>query len=151
AGKELARLPVGRATATNPSWSSDGTRLVASTDSRFWVWDVKTRKPFGSSAPGHEDFVRMVAFGPDGRVFTASDDHTIRSWDPATGKPGQELVHDGSVYAMAVSPDGSLVAGASSRNDLRVWDAKTGMERFRLLNNGSKKLRFTPDGRRLVA
>ena len=56
---------------------------------------------------------------------------------------------------MAVSPDGSLVAGSSLRNDLRIWDAKTGAERFQLLGNGSmggmRKIRFTPDGKRLVA
>lgn len=150
AGKELARLPVGRATATYPSWSPDGSRLVASTDSRFWVWDVKERKPLGPSASGHEGFIRTVAFGPDGQVFTASDDHTIRSWDPATGKPGLELIHNGWVHGVAVSPDGSLVAGASNHNDLCVWDAKTGTKRFQLLSGRSRKLRFTPDGKRLV-
>jgi len=41
------------------------------------------------------------------------------------------------------------------RNDLRVWDAKTGQLRFKLLGNGKmggrRQTRFTPDGQRLIA
>jgi RNA polymerase sigma factor (sigma-70 family) len=154
-GKEKGRLPAGRSNATAPSWSPDGTRLAAATDYRLWVWDVKTGKPVGSAAPGHEGFITAFAFAPDGRLFTASDDHTIRSWDAATGKPGFELIHDAWVRGMALSPDGSLLAGSALRDDLRIWDAKTGTEKFRLLGNGQmggkRKVQFTPDGKRLVA
>jgi WD40 repeat protein len=154
-GQEVGRLPVGHAAASHVSWSADGARLAAVTDYRLWAWDVKTRKPLGPSAPGHEGLVTAFDFGPDGRLYSAADDHAVRSWDPATGKPGLELVHDAWVRDVAVSPDGSLVAGSALRNDLRVWDARTGAERFRLLGNGEmggkRRVRFTPDGRRLVA
>jgi RNA polymerase sigma factor (sigma-70 family) len=153
-GKERGRLPVGRTTASNAGWSPDGTRLASATDSRLWVWDVKTQKPLGPAEPGHEGSISAFAFGPDGRLYTASDDHTIRSWDATTGKAGLELVHDYWVRGAAVSPDGALVVGSSLRNDLRVWDAKTGAERFKLLGSGrhggSRKVRFTPDGKRFV-
>jgi RNA polymerase sigma factor (sigma-70 family) len=154
-GKQTGRLPVGRTEATLPNWSADGTRLATTTDHRVWAWDVKTGKQLGPAAPGHEGGIGGFAFAPDGRLFTASDDHTIRTWDPATGKPGLELVHDSWVRGMALSPDGSLVAGSALDNDLRLWDAKTGAERYRLLGNGrqggTRKVRFTPDGKRLVA
>jgi WD40 repeat protein len=65
------------------------------------------------------------------------------------------LIHDHWVRDVTVSADGSLVAGSALRNDLRLWDAKTGAERFKLLGNGDlggkRKVRFTPDGKRLVA
>lgn len=154
-GKELGRFSIGQATAENVSWSPDGTRLASATDYRLWVWDVKTRKPLGPSEPGHEGFITGFAFGPDGQLYTASDDHTVRSWNPTTGKPDLELIHDYWVRDVAVSPDGSLVAGSSLRNDLRIWDTKTGTERFKLLGNGrmggQRKVRFTPDGKHLIA
>lgn len=153
-GQEVGRFPVGQSEASHASWSADGTRLAAVTDYRLWVWDVKTGKSVGPSSPGHEGHVSGFAFGPDGRLFTAGDDHTIRSWSP-TGKPELELTHNHWVRSVAVSPDGALVAGSALRNDLRLWDAKTGAERFRLLGNGEmggqRRTQFTPDGRRLIA
>ncbi|MDY3562811.1 sigma-70 family RNA polymerase sigma factor [Gemmata sp. JC673] len=154
-GTEVGRFPVGQTEAKHVSWSADGARLAAVTDYRLWVWDVKTGKPIGPSSPGHEGHVSGLAFGPDGRLFSASDDHTIRSWSPTTGKPELELIHDSWVRGVAVSPDGALVAGSALLNDLRIWDAKTGAEQFRLLGNGrlggTRRVQFTPDGRRLVA
>jgi RNA polymerase sigma factor (sigma-70 family) len=154
-GKERGRLPVARAGAGHVCWSPDGTRLASAASYRFWVWDMKTQKPLGPAEPGHEGSISTFAFGPEGRLYSASDDHTIRSWDLTTGKPGLTLVHDGWVRGLAVSPDGALVAGSALGNDLRVWEAKTGAERFRLLGNGHlggvRRVRFTPDGKRLVA
>ncbi|MBN9518623.1 sigma-70 family RNA polymerase sigma factor, partial [bacterium] len=152
---EVGRFPVGRSRASHVGWSADGARLAAVTDYRVWAWDVKTRRSLGPGAPGHEGHVTGFAFGPDGRLYTAGDDHTVRSWNPATAAPGRVLPHDGWVRGVAVSPDGALVAGSALRNDLRVWDAATGAERFRLLGNGEmggrREVRFTPDGKRLVA
>jgi len=154
-GKEVGRFSVGRSEASHASWSADGARLAAATDYRLWVWDVATGKPVGPGAAGHDGSITGFAFSRDGRLFTASDDHTIRSWDAATGKPGMELIHDAWVRGVAVSSDGSLVAGSALRDDLRIWDAKTGTEKFRLLGNGRmggrRKVQFTPDGKRLVA
>ncbi|QJX00610.1 sigma-70 family RNA polymerase sigma factor [Frigoriglobus tundricola] len=154
-GKEIGRLPVGHSNASHVSWSADGTRLAAVTDYRIWAWDVATRKPLGPSSPGHEGYITAFAFGPDGQLYSASDDHTIRSWNPTTGKPGQELIHKAWVRDLAVSDDGSLVAGSALVNDLRIWDAKSGTERFRLLGNGEmggkRRVRFTPDGKQLIA
>jgi RNA polymerase sigma factor (sigma-70 family) len=153
-GKEAGRFPIGRTKASHASWSADGSRLAATTDYRAWVWDVKTGKPIGPASTGHEGNITAFAFGPDGRLFTGSDDHTIRSWD-AAGKPGLELTHDYWVRGVAVSPDGSLVAGSALGNDLRIWDAKTGTERFKLLGNGrlggTRRVQFTPEGKRLVS
>jgi WD40 repeat protein len=119
------------------------------------VWDVKTGKVLGPARSGHEGVISAMAFGPDGTLYTASDDHTIRSWNLATGAPGLELGHDHWVRGLAVSPDGALVAGSALYNDLRVWDAKTGKQRFKLLGNGriggKRHVQFTPDGKQLIA
>jgi WD40 repeat protein len=155
AWKEVGRIPLGRVGVEHLSWSKDGSRLAGVSDYRAWAWDVKTGKVLGPNRPGHEGAIAAMAFGPDGTLFTASDDHTIRSWRPATGAPGLELVHAHWVRDLAVSPDGALVVGSALRNDLRVWDAKTGKQRYKLLGNGEmggkRHVRFTPDGKHLVA
>jgi RNA polymerase sigma factor (sigma-70 family) len=153
-GQAVRRLPAGRTGVSHLRWSEDGARLAAVTEYQAWVWDVKTGRVLGPVRPGHEGTITALAFAPDGTLFTASDDHTVRSWD-AAGRPGPVLTAAGWVRGLALSPDGSLVAGSALRDDLRVWEAKTGRQRFRLLGNGRnggvRVVRFTPDGGRLVA
>ena len=61
--------------------------------------------------------------------------------------------HDEAVNALALSPDGQILASASSDRSIRLWNLKTGWLRQvlddRAINDGD--LVFTPDGKLLVA
>jgi WD40 repeat protein len=61
------------------------------------------------------------------------------------------LNHDGSVYAVSFSPDGSRVATASDDGTARVWDAVTG-EAVTTLNHDGwvSAVSFSPDGSRVA-
>ena len=39
--------------------------------------------------------------------------------------------HDGSVHAVAFSPDGSALVSGDRQGNLRVWDLATGKEQFK--------------------
>ncbi|MBV9313587.1 MAG: hypothetical protein JO100_07485, partial [Pseudonocardia sp.] len=72
---------------------------------------------------GHTNWVRGVAFSPDGRLLaTTSYDRTVRVWDPATGAHLRTLEgHTNWVNGVAFSPDGRLLATASRDRTVRLW------------------------------
>ena len=79
---------------------------------------------------GHTDHVTAIAFSPDGKYLaSASRDHTIRLWDPATGALRSTLEgHRDRVTAVAFSRDGHL-ASASWDKTVRLWEPVTGVAR----------------------
>jgi WD40 repeat protein len=56
---------------------------------------------------------------------TGSSDRDVRVWDAATGAPRARLEGDSGVNALAVSPDGGLVAATTSIT-ARTWEIATG-------------------------
>ena len=74
---------------------------------------------------------------------------------PSAGQKAVSLTLDSDgVLAVAVSPDGRLLAGAGFARDVRLWDARTG-KLVRSLEGPRRTTRralaFTPDGRLLAA
>jgi len=74
---------------------------------------------------------------------------TVRLWDTATGAHRKTLKgHNGPVYAVAFSPDGTTVASASLDATVRLWDAATGAHRKTLEGHSwsVNAVAFSPDG-----
>jgi len=102
----------------------------------------------------HEDVVNSAQFSPDGqRVVTASEDHTARLWDTATGKlVGEPMKHEDVVNSAEFSPGGQRVLTASRDKTARLWNAVSGklvgapMKHEGVVNSAQ----FSPDGQRVV-
>jgi WD40 repeat protein len=119
---------------------------------RLWELDSESARPIGKPLRFGR-IVRGLAFRPDGMLVTASDDHTARVWDLATGGSlGIAMSHDAEVTAIAVGPDGSRIATGSADRTARLWDARTGRPVGRpLVHLGNvMSVAFRPDGRVLL-
>ncbi len=101
-------------------------------DGTIVIWDVEHGHRTGSKhvLTGHRDQINALAFLPDEpqRLASASDDHTIRIWDP---QAGQELLvlwaHTGKVRNLAFDSSGSRLASCSSGgygtdNIVKIWE-----------------------------
>ncbi|MGH3755886.1 MAG: WD40 repeat domain-containing protein [Pseudonocardiaceae bacterium] len=140
---------------------SDVVQRRGTADHAVRLWDVKLRDLLHELS-GHTDAVTGVAFRPDGKLFaSASDDGTVRLWNPATGMQQAVLTASDTTSFQEVkfSPDGAIMtaAGPNKPNldqtnlpepEPVIWDAATGQEIGRLPadNQAVWSLAFTPDG-----
>jgi WD40 repeat protein len=133
--------PLPAATGPNGSvnavaFNPDG-KLLASTDSVGTVrlWNPATGRPVGAGF--HASGINGVAFSPDGKLLAGADsDGTVRLWNPATGRPvGAALpaatVNNAdspfsSVFGVAFSANGKLLASAAADGTVRLWNPATG-------------------------
>lgn len=71
---------------------------------------------------GHGGWVNAVAFSHDGTLLaSASDDVTIRLWNPETGEQMQTLEgHGDSIRTVAFSHAETLLASASNDGTVRL-------------------------------
>ncbi len=83
--------------------------------------------------PGWTQNTGWMQSGSTFQVVSGGSDSTLRLWDSATGQEiGNPWIgHNGFVYSVAFSPDGSqVVSGSGSQSDrmLILWDAATGQQ-----------------------
>jgi WD40 repeat protein/class 3 adenylate cyclase len=151
-GKEVDAVDARRAWAFG--FSPDGRFLVSDDPDHgsLVVWDADSLERL-RELRGHTDVLQDAAFGPDGKVVTASWDGTAKIWDLASGRELATLRgHTGAVMAVAVSPNGALVATGSLDGTAKLWDLATGREVLTLFGHDGPvhTVTFSPDGRFLA-
>jgi WD40 repeat protein len=107
---------------------------------------------------GHTSSISAALFSRDGRfVFSASDDHSLKQWDIATGRELRTFVGaESGMTSLALSPDGRRLAGATRGNAVWVWDVASGRTLYSIaahdgMGAQGAKVAFSPDGRYLLS
>jgi WD40 repeat protein len=110
------------------------TGISVSEDKNIRYWHTTDQsKQLGKQirvSGGHGKGVFKVAYHDDPKVpllATCSADGTVRLWNAANGAALKTLTGFSDwVYAVALSPDGKLVAGAGQGGEVRVWKTADG-------------------------
>jgi WD40 repeat protein/serine/threonine protein kinase len=143
------------------AFSPDGRRLAAgSVENTVKVWDLAT----GQAAHtfwGHTEPVLHVTFSSDGRhLISAGRERAVKVWHLRDAERGVSTPpwtlsdFSTSVWAVAVSPDGSRLAvgGPKADGNVRVYDMATGKLLHTLMGDIRViSVAFSPDGRRLAS
>ena len=98
--------------------------------------------------------MRDFAYSPDGTRFAIASSIGIWLYDAVTLEEVALLTkHTGEVVCVAYSPDGSLLASGSEDSTVRVWDAKTGEQKYPPLPHTRivESVEFSPDGTELAS
>ena len=111
--------------------SSDGQSAISgSFDSTAIRWSL-TRNAAEQVLRFHADAVNAVVFLRDGRAATAGADGRIAIWAPGKVQPDAVLEGPAPIAALAVSPDGAMLASASwiKRFGFGRWAVQRGCSR----------------------
>ncbi|KJE19859.1 WD40 repeat-containing protein [Frankia torreyi] len=130
-GFETGRIPA------PVSYSPDGSIMViAGEDGGALVCDADGL-PL-RTLQGHHGRVHAV-LATDSHIVTVSTDCTVRLWDALTGEPMGELRgHQGWIWPITLSPDGTLLATGDRGGDVRVWDVFSRELRHTLPGHGER-------------
>jgi WD40 repeat protein len=164
-GKLVHRLEVPYGSMESLAFSQNG-RLLAGAGgfaTGLGVWNVATGERLGRELPGHAASPSIVRFFPgDKQLATSGDDGTIRLWDVANSRPIRVITPErspnkslGWIRELDVSPDGNYVLSSSLDDTVRLWEASTGREVYRLPGHGRlggrRAVRFTSDSKRFAS
>lgn len=154
-GKRLGTTPEDGSPLGALTFSPDGQSMlsIARHDDKIRVWDTRTAKERPSIAAAGGQPERLV-FSPDGKRLAFDGGSLVTVYDLRANKPLLTLRgHDkqSDVRDIAFTPDGKLIATASTDLTVRVCSAESGKELHVLRGRrAADAVAFSRDGRILA-
>jgi WD40 repeat protein len=139
------------ATAFNPLFSADGTRVLARhPEGIYWAGGAEWLKE-GPVKPDGE--WGLGALSPDERwIVVGRHDGMMQIWDANTLQVLKTWqAHAGAIAAVVFSPDGQLMATASLDSTIKLWRDFAEVAALSGHKGWVNAISFSPDGRRLAS
>jgi WD40 repeat protein len=124
-----------------------------SEDRTIKLWDMGTGNCL-QTLIGHQDWVKSVAFSPDGQVLASgSFDHTLKLWDLQTGVCLNTLRGHTSTSTMVTFSSSGQLASSSYDQTIKLWHVSTGQCIRTLQGHGNRvwSVAFDPTGEWLAS
>jgi WD40 repeat protein/transcriptional regulator with XRE-family HTH domain len=160
---EALFIPIDSSWSLRPSYSPDGTELLADipTEAAANVWDTTSGKELLTLKEEAASF-SLTSYSPDGSVIAGISEQTIFLFDARTGQLRARLTgHTDAITAIDFSPDGTQLASGSSNGEIILWDIAQGkaLSTLRAAITGSVPMvrysifavAFSPDGKHLLS
>ncbi|MGP1382676.1 MAG: AAA-like domain-containing protein [Thainema sp.] len=152
---ELLKTLVGHTSAvTSVCFSPDGQMLLSTSEDhevRFWQQDGTPILAF----PGITNVGKSIDFSPDGQYLVSSgrgDEQAVLLWKFDSPLYSVWSGHTAAVLALAMSPDGSILASAGSDQTIKLWQNDgTLLSSVKAHNAPIVKLAFSPGGQTLAS
>lgn len=133
-------------------FSPSGDRIATASDNGVVrLWDAQSGQLL-TAMRGQRSAALLLAFSQDGATLVTATSGDVRWWDGRASSDPFVLRAPQSVYGVAYSPDGALLAAAALGGDrpLRLWDVESGREAFAGLDGFPSSLAFDRGGKRLA-
>jgi WD40 repeat protein len=133
-------------------FSPDGANIATAGGSGavgILFWDAATGEKVGN-IPGAS---QCVAFSPIDATLAYARGNSARLWDMQKGQDTLTLQGSSPVRALALSPDGSLIASGDDNGTLRIWDTANGQLKraWTAHSAGIRSMVLSSDGKLLLS
>lgn len=141
------------------TWSADGKHLATGAFRRVVIWTVERLAKEREITEGLTDRIAALRFLPDGNQLIIADGRaaelgTVRIADVGTGAIASSwTAHNDTVFDLAVSKDGKLLATAGGDKLVKLWDLETHKEIAKLEGHVAQvlSLAFNADDTQLAS